>query len=307
MIPFPEAMVGEWTAWSRGTASGLLLHRHAQALDLLSLPDFSLGDLDEVGRREALDRHVEVKTPLTALSLFLGVVALEDYVRDFGARLAENEDLTSLFPELTKLALKQVVKPNRPVFARTDSDAYNYTDPEQLNGAFLEAIGIAPIPPSEHPKLRDLALLRHTVAHHASVIRAVDVTRFQFYEVYAGQSINPPSSFVKETLRYLWRVSRAIEVGVRNVVFARVLEEQPLDWWREPPPIMLRLFDFFGYFGFLETAQGPVGYISSESPYYERAKAEGERITASLIGRCVAELRAPTQASATAISDASAP
>jgi len=301
MQPLPEVRVSAWTAWSRSTASGLFVFRYSQAINLLSLPDFADSEFDAAGRREALDRHVNMMQPLAALSLFLGVVALEDYVRDFGARSAENVDLVSLFPKLTKLALKQDTKPNRPVFARVDRDAYIYTDPEQLNFAFRDSIGVEPIPASEYSKLRDLALLRHTVAHHASVIREVDVARFQFYSVHAGQSINPPADFVKETLKYLYRVSRAIEISVRNAVFERLLVSLDGGWFNDPPPVMLRLFEFFGYFGFLETANGPVGYIDADSPHFELAKAEQARVRESSIRRCIDELRVPTEASSTAI------
>lgn len=73
-----------------------------QASGLLDLPDFGGGDLNTEQRREALVSAVSFHKPLAALSLFLGVVALEDFVRDLVARMAENPEIAQLFPLLAE-------------------------------------------------------------------------------------------------------------------------------------------------------------------------------------------------------------
>ncbi len=40
-----------------------------------------------------------------------------------------------------------------------------------------------PIDPKHFDRFRNLALIRHTVAHHMGVIRAIDVPRYQYYRL----------------------------------------------------------------------------------------------------------------------------
>lgn len=121
-------------------------------------------------RRDALLSAISFHKPLAALSLFLGVVALEDFVRDLVARMAEHPDLTRMFPQLAGLRSQPRARAPDQAFRRLDTDPAGVVDPEEINAVFQQALGIAPIDPLEYWHLRDLALLRHTVAHHAALI-----------------------------------------------------------------------------------------------------------------------------------------
>ncbi len=201
-IPLPEVLIGEFTVFRPFTAPGLFAYRHSQALRLLDLPGYAVAHLDAAQRREALEGAVALCRPLSALVVFLNVVALEDFIRDLGARLADHPALASYFPSISGLRIKPGKRrPNRP-FARLDTDAAPFLDPGEVNKLYQKCLGIQAIPASEHAQLRDLALLRHTVAHHGAVIRSVDVQRFQHYIVQPEHLINPPVAFVREVGRY---------------------------------------------------------------------------------------------------------
>lgn len=202
-VPLPEAQIGEWSAIDTRTSTDLFAYRSMQASGLLDLPDFGGGDLNTEQRREALASAISYLKPLTALSLFLGVVALEDFVRDLVARMADNQEIISLFPPLANFRSKPINREPDQAFKRLDTDPAGVIDPEKINAVFLEALGIGLIPPHEFRHLRDLALLRHTVAHHDAVIRAVDQPRFQHFIVQPGRVINLPPTFVKAELHYL--------------------------------------------------------------------------------------------------------
>ena len=87
--PFPSVPFGEFTITRPFTAPGLFAYRHMQANKLLHFPDLADGDMSREQRAEALLRMVSVHRPLAALVIFLSVVALEDFIRDLGARLAD--------------------------------------------------------------------------------------------------------------------------------------------------------------------------------------------------------------------------
>jgi hypothetical protein len=290
-VVLPDSPISEWTAIRTNSATGLFAFRQMQAIDLLEFPDYGGGDMTAEQRREALCNAVSFQKPLAALALFLGVVALEDFVRDFGARMADDITISCLFPALTQLRSKPI--PRRPdqAFKRLDTDPTGVVDPEQVNKLFLNSLGVEPIPSSEYPRLRDLALIRHTVAHHAAVIRPVDVPRFQYYIVRPEQQINPPVAFVRETLMYLYQTGRVIEDAVRHMVFSSILPKLPNGWWTLQPDELTNLIEFFDYFGFIETTNLPVGYVAPGTPEYEERKEESDRIRAKLLARCIQELR----------------
>lgn len=283
--------MSEWSAIDTGTASGLFAYRQMQAIGLLQLPDLGGGDLNAEQRRSALRNAVNFHKPLTALSMFLGVVALEDYLRDLGARMAGHAFLLQHFPSLSQLRAVPKARPPAHAFKQLETEPIASFEPERVNTLLEAAIGIAPIPQAEYPRLRDLALVRHTVAHHAAVVRQVDLPRFQYYIVRANQVINPPEDFVRETLMYVYSIGRTVDEQIRRRVFSVVLPTLARDWALSPPSELLSLFEFFGYFGFIESTTGPVGYSEPGTPAHELMQAESSRIKERLICRCIAELQ----------------
>lgn len=289
-VPLPEAQMGEWSIFDTRTATGLFAYRQSQAIGLLELPDYGGGDLDAEQRKEALRNAVSFHKPLAALSLFLGVVALEDLVRDLAARLADTSSLVRHFPGLTKLRSQSVLRPADQAFKRLDTDPAGVLDPEEINLRFTQAMGIAPVPAHEYWHLRDLALLRHTVAHHAAVIRAVDVPRFAHFLVRPGRIINPPPDFVRSELMYVYGIGRTIEKATRSATFKEVIKEAGAGWSLNPPQAVIELIELFGFFGYIESTTVPVGYSEPGSELRRRQEAEAARIRTSLLQKCVAEL-----------------
>jgi hypothetical protein len=287
-VPFPQAPIGEWSAWRTNTASGLFGYRQMQAADLLDLPDFGDGDMSSEQRKEALRQYVVLKRPLTALTIFLGVVALEDFVRDIGARLADCLENQPIFPRASELRPISLIRKHQ--FARSDKDAFPTFEPSKVNEVFQWALGVEPIPTAEFPKLRDLSIIRHTVAHHAARVRAIDLDRFQYYAVVPDQVLNPPPEFAKEVTDYLYKIGREVEEGLKQHVFQSLLPTLPTGWNTSRPSILIRLIEEFNYFGHLLIAKGPVGYFSPEDADYESRLQESKDAKEELIRRCVADL-----------------
>lgn len=196
-IPFPFVPVGEWTVFRHFTAPGLFAYRHVQADNLLQFPDYAGGDLNAEQRREALDVAVNLYRPLTALVIFLNVVALEDFIRELSASLADIGALATYFPNIFKL--------------KKEDPKLNF---KEVNTLYYESVAVKPLPEEEFPRLYDLALVRHTVAHNGSIFRDSDVGRFQYYQVQPGRVINPPIAFVKETCHYLYETGRTFANSV---------------------------------------------------------------------------------------------
>lgn len=291
LVPFPSVSIAEWVGFNRGSAIGLFLYRHLQARNILEFPDYGGGDLTLEQRREGLREAVYFQKPLTALSIFLGVVALEDFIRDFGGRLANESRIVVAFPGLVDLKAKVVQRAPQKAFKQLDRDPISFIDPEEINQAFFAAIGVAPIPIIEYQKLRDLAVIRHTVAHHGSVIRPIDVARFQYFIVHPNQTLNPPRDFVEETLKYLWTIGRALEVCVRDAIFAKLLPTFSNDWQQNPPNELIELIEFFDYFGFIESTNVTVGYSELGSELRLQQEVEQKRIKGVLIERCLNDLQ----------------
>ncbi len=287
-VPFPQVPIGEWSVLRTNTASGLFAYRQMQAENLLDLPDFGDGDLTSDQRREALRQYVVLKRPLTALTIFLGVVALEDFVRDIATRLADCLDNQPLFPMASQLRPISLIPKHR--FARPDKDAFPTFDPSKINQVFLRALGVEPIPHTEFPKLRDLSIIRHTVAHHAARVRVIDLDRFQYYNVVADQVLNPPPEFAKEVTGYLYKIGRHIEEALKQQIFGRLLPTLPIGWNRSTPQTLIKLIEEFNYFGHLLTVKGPVGYCSPDDPDYELRIQEAKEAKEELIRLCVDDL-----------------
>jgi hypothetical protein len=120
-----------------------------------------------------------------------------------------------------------------------------------VNARYRAILGVEPVPVAEFARLHDLAIIRHTVAHYGSVIRQIDVPRFQYYSVTPGALINPPPAFVRETSNYLYQIGTGFELAVRNHVFTRVIASLAPDWLKPPPQLLVDLIEAFDYFGIL--------------------------------------------------------
>lgn len=289
-VPLPEAIASEWSICDVRTATGLFAYRQSQALCLLNLPDSGGGDLDAEQRRQVLRQAVTLHKPLSALSLFLGVVGFEDFVRDLAGRVADTTSIATYFPDLGALRTQVRARQADQFFRRLDKDAFASFDPEDINSSFTRAMGIAPVPAGEYWHLRDLALIRHTVAHHAAIIRPIDVPRFAHFIVHAGRLINPPPEFVRSELEYIFRVGRACELAIRDKVFGCLIADFGAGWSRNPPSQVLDLIELFAFFGYIETTAVPVGYAEPGTSLWDQQQIEAQRIKALLVARCVCDL-----------------
>lgn len=203
-IPFPAAHFGMTSVFRLSAPAGLYAYRHVQSLNLLDFPDLADGDLSREQRREALRGMVAACPPLTALSIFLNIVALEDLIREMGKGLAQLQWVRGAFPQVHALATTPVQpKPGAPPHKPLDTDPFSFVNFKYVNDSYERILGVRPLPDAEFPKLYDLALVRHTVAHHGSVFRTVDALRFQYYTVVPNTLINPPPDFVRDTAIYL--------------------------------------------------------------------------------------------------------
>lgn len=300
-VPFPEVPIGEMSAFRAFTAPGLFAYRHVQADGLLHFPDFAGGDLTDEERQNALDQAVPLHRPLTAIVIFLNVVALEDLFRDLGARLADIEGLSDFFPRIAELHAKpKPVNHDRP-FSRLDTDPVQLLDFDKLNKHYSTCLGVSPIPESEFPRLYDLALVRHTVAHHGAIFRNIDVARLLYYEIAPGRLINPPVAFVKETCQYLYKFGRAFEGRIQQQVFSTVLSNLAKEWPTTHPKILVDIIEVFNYLGKVVTSQTSfVPRTSGMADYWDRVKKESERVRGELIDLCIAELKTTYGASTSA-------
>lgn len=256
----------------------------------MELPDYGGGDLDAEQRMEALRSAVSLKKPLAALALFLGVVALEDFIRDLAARLADTPSCVAHFPGLSELRAKPVNQKPDKMFKRLDADPAVFLDPEEINRVFRKAIAVEPVPATEFWHLRDLVLLRHTVAHHGAVIRQVDLPRFAHFIVSPGRVINPPPDFVRAELAYLYKMGREIEKSVRSALFGKFITAYGAGWASNLSQDLVELIELFAFFGYIESTGVAVGYSEPGSDLRRRQEVEALRIRAILLQRCIADL-----------------
>jgi hypothetical protein len=287
-VPFPNVPIGEFTVARPFTAPGLFAYRHMQAVGLLDFPDFGGGDMSQEQRKDALEQMVNVQRPLAALVLFLGVVALEDFIRDLGTRLVDVPGLESYFPNVAQL--RPVLKKNPSPYARQDRDPAPLSDWPEVNTLYERAIGVAPLARADLPKLHDLALIRHTVAHHAALVRPIDAPRFQYWDVQANVTINPPIDFVREVSLFLYQTGRSFETAVTDRVFDTIVVHQEPNWHEAPSDLILLLVETFNWFGKLIT-DNSVHPMPGTANYEEQLRAEGIAARARLTELCIDELR----------------
>lgn len=245
-IDFPTALVGEMTVFDVRCPLGLFGYRIVlQAIRLLDWPaPYDLEKLSDEEKRRIKDGFLQLRHPITALGLFLGVVALEDFVRDLLHRLREDDFVGSHFPEFQKLTAKSIEK------------EFSNIRPEEWNDKLFSIIDLKPIPEEELPHIGDLVLLRNAIAHYGSLTPEKYRDKFKYWDVKIGQMINPPASFVRTELNYIFHLGQKIHEETRRIVFRRIIEKMGCGWSRNPSPDILRLIELFCFFGFLEQARG---------------------------------------------------
>jgi hypothetical protein len=159
-----------------------------------------------------------------------------------------------------------------------------------VNARYRAVLGVEPVPVAEFARLHDLAII-HTVAHHGSVIRQIDVPRFQYYSVTPGALINPPPAFVRETSNYLYQTGTGFELAVRNHVFTRVIASLAPDWSKPPPQLLVDLIEAFDYFGIL-LSEDDLPPEHRAVPMNDKEDAEQQRVaTEIMLARCLAQLQ----------------
>jgi hypothetical protein len=267
----------------------MFAERCLQASGLMDFPDLGDGDLTQEQRREALRRAVNVHQPTAALSMFLAVVALEDLVRDFGARCADDSTVASYFPKIDRLRMIPIApRPGNP-FARLDKDPAPLTDFAGLNVIYRDVLGCEPFKQGSLARLYDLALVRHTVAHHGARVRAIDAPRFQHWAVRPNLAINPPREFVLQVVRFVQQVGTAYRMTIQNAVFQRVLPALPSGWVEHPPFELHGLLELFNYFDKL-VSQEELPLAWHEPDPLERERIHAESLRSRLIDLCITEL-----------------
>jgi hypothetical protein len=287
-VTFPFVPINEWNVLRTYTAPGLFAYRHIQALDLLHFPDFGDGDMTKEQRREALDYHINFYKPLTAVVIFLNVVALEDFIRDIGIRISNVENIEQIFPKISELKMKPQ-KPNSDKPSKQlDKDPVPLMDFEKLNDNYYSSIGVKPINKKDFARLYDLTIIRHCIAHNGSIVREIDLPRFQYYNITSNQIINPPAAFVKETCGFLYNIGKDFENSIRHAVFSKVLKNLDSDWELSKPKILTDLIELFNFFGKIPSGENAF----SRDPKI-RHKNNEEKYQ-QLIELCIKELTATT-------------
>jgi len=255
--PFPEQIRGEVNPFRSHTTPGRFAYRSMVARGLLEIPDlgmYSCGLLE-------------------SFVIFYAVVALEDLIRELGNDLSRCRSLATEFPRYTELHSKARRRKRR--YQQGDRDVATLLEPTAVNDLYHQVLGVRPFARQDIVRVRDLALVRHTIAHHGGLFRRQDTGRFRYYRVRPGAMIAPPTDFARESVVYLYEVGRAFEKTVRDRIFSRMKR-------RLPRRKLVPLFELFNYFGFLPSTQATL------SPAERRAEAL--RVKAQLVQRCFVEL-----------------
>src|SRR5918993_1664652 len=257
--PLPEVPVAEMNVLRVWTAPGMFYDRQWKAIDLLTFPDLSSGDLTAGQRSEALERFVELHRPLTSLALFHSIVALEDLIRDMGSRIAGVSGIKRDFPSIGRVATPP-------------------KEPSLVNRNYRKVFGVQGVIAKDHEdRISDLRQLRHTIAHHGGLIPPEDVGKFRFYDVKPYHLINPPRDFVVDTARFLEAVGSNYLARLKDVVFRTVVPSlRPIDPSR-PPQKLIELIECFNYFGNLLESEPPARLPSHSGLTYEEKVEEIEK------------------------------
>jgi hypothetical protein len=237
-------------------------------------------------RRRIKDGFLQLCHPITALGLFLGVVALEDFVRDLLHQLRQDDLVSSNFQELQNQDIEK---------------KFRYIDPAEWNKKLFRLIGLKPIPEKELPHVEDLVRLRNAIAHYGSLTPEAYRDKFKYWDVKIGQPINPPASFVRTELNYIFHLGQKIHEETRRIVFRKIIEKMGCGWSRNPSQDILRLIELFCFFGFSEQARGAVGsppkdpnsldLLKQDFPeLLEQAEAYNQNLLSSLHSHCIDRL-----------------
>lgn len=298
MIDLPYAPVSEISPLRLDAALGRYYWRYMATGDLLSFPDLGGGDLSDAQRREALGRFVVLRRPLTALVLFWSVVSFEDFIRDFGTGLSKVTGITSCYPRVSDLSVAPRKKAPASNLMRPDEDAFSYLNLGQLNHNYQNVLGIQVVEPGHESRLTDLAILRHTVAHHGAVVRPVDEPRFTYYKVQPERVINPPPEFVRETATFLYEIIRQFVGRVKAEVFSRMVAPLgPIDP-AKPPRHVVELIEVFDYFGKLPDARpliSPEVLTQGPEAIAEYLLREQRAIREEILRACLSDLARPDE------------
>lgn len=275
-VIFPSVPLWESTIFRFNNPTGMFWYKSNQARMLMSPPDFCWGDLisDEIWRRKALNDSIILFKPLTAVILFLQIVALEDYIRNINESLPKIKWFDTYFPNIGKL--KAQLKTPKSVWGPKDIDTIKPLHFEELNKVYSEVFGRWPIYSDEYAKLYDLALIRHTVAHHGSIIRPIDVSRFQYYQVFDNQHINPPVEFLTETIKYLQDVQNQFSNMLESTIFSTILVKIWKNNFLKYPKILKDLIKVFDYFWYIPDIQLPI--IDFSKPFTEKELEKQRKI-----------------------------
>jgi hypothetical protein len=246
-IAFPQAQVGEWTVFRKETPFGMFFYKLHQAANVTSVANFNIPNSCGKSAKDYESEHPEVVQPLTALAVFMHVVALEDLLRESGVFLVTINELMKLkgIKKLTQVPVQQ-----KHPHQRTQKDSFSLLDLEQLNDHYQAVLGIAAVEKADISRLRDLILMRHIVAHNAAIVREVDQGRFQYYAVPVGISLNPTAEFVRDTTSFISAVARQFIEKIRAVVFQKAFSMLP-DWRDTPCDRINELIAQFDYFGLI--------------------------------------------------------
>ena len=247
-IDFPAQLSGETIPFHVTSPLGLFGYRISQAIQLLEWPEFNgLEAVSQEERKRIKDDFLQLRHPITALALFLGVVALEDFGRDLLQQLRGDDFVVNNFREFQNLTPKDI------------EHEFKHLCSKNWNRNFSRVFGFKPILAQEFSHIRDLVTLRNAIAHYGSLTPEKYRNRFKYWDVKIGHPINPPASFVRAELDYIFHRGQKIHEETRRVVFQKIIEKIGCGWSKDRNSDILRLIALFGFFGYEEEAKGPTG------------------------------------------------
>jgi hypothetical protein len=270
---FPNVPMGEVTAFPFRAPYGLFGFRLAEAAKLLQIPLPIHGAQSSDNPIQSRDLFLGLCRPITSLSLFVSVVALEDFARDVHAELYVEE-----------VEREKIRKCRAPLIVHLQRLA------EKCDGlAFM---------PDESDRLDDLVKLRNIIAHYGGLVPPD--RKFLYWKVDASHPLNPPASFVQGEIRFIADMATRVHEAVRDEVFRRHISAAGAGWSGAPSDEILRLIEVFAFFGKLTPgAASTMAYAGPDirtllahdfSDLVSRADTEREAAVASLQEACIRRL-----------------
>ena len=288
-VPFPHVSVTTAVPFLADSPHGMFAWRQFAKENLLRFPDPCDGDLTTEQRPDALERFVEIQQPHTALALFWIVMSLEDLLRETGTRLNQIPVVVNTFKGVNRLAPKPVRNP-RP--GRRPDDDQPYLSFSEMNKRYQKSFKIDAVYPTLVDQLADLALIRHTIAHHGAIVRAIDVPRFRHYQFQGGEIINPPVSFVRDIGTLVYSVGSDYLATLRQRIFDVIVRPlMPIDP-NAPPQMVVDLIEAFSYFG-KRPPRAPVpggAPPRTEAQIQQQQQLAEQQARQALLLQCLAQL-----------------